>query len=84
MDHGPILADLIEIVTDIFGGRARNLGHATTASDVPGWDSMQMINIIMTVQDKFDIELENEDIDRVQCLGDFADLVAEKLTPVMA
>jgi len=79
MNEAQALSDLIDIVSGIFGRRARNLTAATTAADVPGWDSMQMINIIMTVQEKYDIELENDELDRIRCLGDFAKVIANKV-----
>ena len=49
-----------------------------TAKDVPGWDSFRQIEIIISVEDTFGIKLHPRDLDRLNAVGDLANIVVDK------
>lgn len=71
----PGMAGLKAILRETFGARADGVTPATTAANIPSWDSLQMVNIILAVQSRFGIVLRNRDIDAIDCVGDFASLI---------
>lgn len=73
MDDTAGFSALRQVLIELFGSQAADIGRDATAADVPGWDSMQMITIILTLQERYGLLLGNQDIDRLHCVGDLAD-----------
>jgi acyl carrier protein len=48
----------------------------TTAKDVPGWDSMKQVMILMAVEEKFEIQLSTREMDRLKNVGDLVAAIA--------
>lgn len=51
----------------------------TTAAQVPGWDSLNHINVIIEVEKEFNLRLKPIEILRLNCVGDLQRLVDSKL-----
>jgi acyl carrier protein len=45
------------------------------ADEVPGWDSLSHINVILAVEKEFGIRFKNTDIVRLRNIGDLQQLV---------
>lgn len=54
------------------------LSPALTADDVEGWDSMKQVDIIIAVEERFDIKFTTKELDRLDCVGDLAVLIVAK------
>lgn len=74
-----IYAALDTIFRDLFDDDALTLTPQTTADQVPGWDSMKMVSIILAVERHFAIRLRSRDVDRLKTVGDLAELVRARL-----
>ena len=68
---------LSEIFSDIFL-RDIPLSAATTAADVEGWDSFKQIEIIMALEERFNIKFHTREIDSLKCVGDLVGIVTKK------
>ena len=61
---------------------ARTLGLAAApdaddaCADIPGWDSLGMLNVLLSLEEAFDIELHPDAIVRVRRVQDLIDVVA--------
>jgi acyl carrier protein len=51
----------------------------TVASQVPGWDSLSHINVILAVEKHFNIRFNNREVLRLKNVGDLQRLVTSKL-----
>jgi acyl carrier protein len=51
----------------------------TTAPEVPGWDSLNHVNVILAVEKKYNIRFKNLEILRLKNVGDLQKLVNSKL-----
>lgn len=67
------------MVSDVLG-RPLTVTRATTAKDVADWDSLRHVLIIAGVEEAFDIRFSSAEMDGLQTVGDFVDLVERKLT----
>jgi acyl carrier protein len=72
-----IMAELTQILRDVLDAPDLIVRPQTTAAEVPGWDSMKHILIVMGVQEKFGIRLKPREIDRLNNVGDLAAVIAE-------
>ena len=56
-----------------------NLQDDTIAPQVPGWDSLNHINIILAVEQKFGVKFKSRELLQLKCVGDLQNLVNSKL-----
>lgn len=79
MTHDEILADLTDIIGDVLDQPDIALTRDTVANDVPGWDSVNHINIVVGVEIRFRVKFRTAELDEIKNVGDFVDLIAKKL-----
>jgi acyl carrier protein len=51
----------------------------TTAAQVPGWDSLSHVNVILTVEKKFNVRFKNLEVLKLKNVGDLQRLLDTKL-----
>lgn len=51
----------------------------TVAPDVPGWDSLNHVNIILAVENKFAVKFKSYEVLRLKNVGDLQKLLDSKL-----
>ena len=73
-----IYAGLNAIFRDLFSDDAIHVGPATTAADIPGWDSFNHINLIVAAEVRFGIKFSTVEIEALKNVGDMAALIARK------
>lgn len=61
---------LKEIIADVLGCNEDEITTETTFVDDLGADSLDIFQIIMGIEDAFDIEIENEDAEKITTVGD--------------
>jgi acyl carrier protein len=66
------------IASDIFGIPANKITSESSPETIENWDSMQHLNLVLAVEEKFGVQLEPEDIEQMKNIGAVAKLV-EKL-----
>jgi acyl carrier protein len=52
---------------------------ATAASEVPGWDSLSHINVVLAVEKHFGVRFKGTEVLRLKNVGDLQRLVDSKL-----
>lgn len=72
------LEQVRRIASDIFGVRADTITAESSPETIETWDSMQHLNLVLAIEEKFGVQLEPEDIERMKNIGAVAALV-EKL-----
>lgn len=55
-----------------------NFTEETTANQVPGWDSLNHINIILAIEKEYNTKFKGIEILRVKNLGDLQKLIDSK------
>jgi acyl carrier protein len=73
-----IYAALTEIFNDVFMREDMQLTPPLSARDVAGWDSFKQIEIMVSVEERFNIKLNTREIDALKSVGDLADVVSRK------
>jgi acyl carrier protein len=61
---------LKEIIVDVLNVSADEIKMETTFVDDLGADSLDIFQIIMGIEETFDIEIENEDAEKIVTVGD--------------
>jgi acyl carrier protein len=61
---------LKEIIIDVLNVSEEDIKMETTFVDDLGADSLDIFQIIMGIEEAFDIEIENEDAEKIVSVGD--------------
>jgi acyl carrier protein len=69
---------LYKIIRSVLDNPALELSPATTAKDVPGWDSLKQVMIMIGVEEHFGVRLSSREIDNITCVGDFLGVISAK------
>jgi acyl carrier protein len=78
MTEPQIYEALTAIFRDVFLRDDIELAPATSARDVPDWDSFKQIEIIIAVEERFGVKFRTREMDSLNNVGDLVRLVAGK------
>jgi len=75
MEDDLIDAELSRIILGALNLKTFPLKKGTKSFEVPGWDSLSHVSIIMAVEDAYDVRFSTGDIVALQSVGDLEVLV---------
>lgn len=78
MTEAQVYEQLAVIFREIFLRDDLDVGPALSAKDVPGWDSLKQIEILVATEEHFGVKFRTKEIDSLQNVGDLANLVLAK------
>ena len=70
---------LKEIIVDVLNVLEEDITLETTFVDDLGADSLDVFQIIMGIEEAFDIEIENEDAEKIVTVGDAVEQIKNAL-----
>ena len=79
MTEEEVFDRLAAIVRDVLMRDDVKLTPETTARDVAGWDSFKMLEIIISAEERFGIQMGTSDLDKLKNVGDLARSILGKL-----
>ena len=71
-------SNVLHVIENHFSLPQNSVTKKTKASDVPNWDSMSNITLILKCESHFDIKLNTLDLVKLFTVGDFVDLIIRK------
>jgi acyl carrier protein len=77
MSREEILAKLTDVFRDVFDDDELVLTEETTKEDIEGWDSLANINLVVSIEDEFDISFSMDNIIGIEDVGSLIDVIAE-------
>lgn len=75
MNHQDVVAKLIELVAPFAEGRAVVIDETTGITSELGLDSLKVMDLVVAVEDEFDISVPINALAEVRTVGDFASLI---------
>lgn len=72
------LTDITAIMRDILHDPGLELTLDTRFDDVPGWDSMDLVTVVVEIECRFGLEFDLIEIDRLATAGDLVRMVEAK------
>jgi acyl carrier protein len=75
--------DILDKITEIVREELENdsiVLHANTqAKDVPGWDSLAHVRIVVSIEEAFDVEFDTSKVTALKNVGDLLQLLESTL-----
>jgi acyl carrier protein len=78
VSQAEILGKLQTVFDDVFTDKVE-LAPTLTAKDVPEWDSLMHISLVISVEKFFNIRFGVGEVETTRNVGEFADLISKKL-----
>ena len=69
------MQNLAGIFADVLGKPSIKLEESYTARDVPGWDSLAHINIVLAIEEAFGLKFRAAQIAKLKNIGDLVDVI---------
>jgi acyl carrier protein len=73
------LERLTDVFRTIFNLPDLELRESLNAADVPGWDSFNHINLVISIEEEFETRFTTQEVSALQNVGDLYKLLAQKL-----
>ena len=54
------------------------LGEATSSVDIEDWDSLEQINLVVAIQEDFNIKFNIDEVNAMKNVGEMVDFILEK------
>ncbi len=74
-----ISSELKTVILDALKLDEWEITDATTAGEVPGWDSLSHINVVLAVERHFRVHFKGAEVIRLKSVGDLQRLVDSKV-----
>jgi acyl carrier protein len=68
-----------DIASDIFGIPADTITPASSPQTIENWDSIQHLNLILALEERFNLQLSPEEIEEIKSIGAGAKLIESRL-----
>lgn len=67
------------MASDLFGVPAERITADSSPQTLEAWDSIQHLNLVLAVEEKFGVQLSPEEIEQMKSIGETVKLVESKL-----
>lgn len=78
MSRDEALVRVTEVFRDVFDDDDLVVRRDMVAADIPGWDSLKMINLLVAIEAQLGVRLRSSEVDKLHCIGDIVDIVAAR------
>ncbi len=73
-----LMEQVNEVFREVFDDPNMVVTEDMNATHVGGWDSFAQVNLIVSFEDKYNIQFTTQEISALTCVGDMLDLLREK------
>ena len=74
-----IFEKLSELISEQFGVEPDTITMETTFEDDLGADSLDVVDMLMSLEDEFDVEIPDEEIERIRTEGELVTYIEENM-----
>ena len=79
MNREKVYERLNNVFRDVFDDESIIVCDTTTSNDISDWDSLEHINLIVQVEDEFDIKFTMKEVLDMKNVGEMVDIIIDRL-----
>lgn len=79
MTREEIYKQLDEVFQDVFDDESIHVNDSTTADDIEDWDSLEHINLVVAIENKFGIKFNMNEVTSMKNVGEMVDIILERI-----
>ena len=77
--HEQVLTEVTQIFREVLNNEAIQLKYETTAADVPEWESLTHIELVVAIEKHFKIKFNFAELQKFKNVGEMCDNITKKL-----
>ena len=78
MTREEIFKGLDEVFQDVFDDETIHVTDSTTADDIEDWDSLEHINLVVAIENHFNVKFNMGEVTAFKNVGEMVDKIIEK------
>ncbi|MBC8530726.1 acyl carrier protein [Gehongia tenuis] len=78
MTKEAIYEELNEVFRDVFDDDSITVGNDTTSSDIEDWDSLEHINLVVAIEERFGMKFKMAEVTGMKNVGEMVDIIKER------
>ena len=79
MNREEVYNKLSGVFKDVFDDESLVINDNTTSSDVEGWDSLEHINLIVSIEKEFGIKFNMSEVTSMHNVGEMVDIIISRI-----
>ena len=79
MSREEVFEKLDEVFIDVFDDESIHVTDDTTANDIEDWDSLEHINLVVAIENKFGIKFNMSEVTSLKNVGEMVDIILERI-----
>lgn len=79
MSREEVFEKINEVFRDVFDDESIVVTDTTTANDIEDWDSLEHINLIVAIENKFNIKFKMSEVTGLKNVGEMADVILGRI-----
>lgn len=79
MERQDVFEKLNEVFRDVFDDDEIAVVDETTADDIEDWDSLEHINLVVAVEEKFHIKFKMGEVNNMKNVGEMVDIILQRI-----
>jgi len=78
IDRATIESQVREIICEQLDVKLEDVGDAKSFNDDLGADSLAIVELVLALEEKFDLKIPDDEVDTIKTVGDAIQYIAEK------
>lgn len=78
MTREEVFKALDEVFQDLFDDDSIRVSETTTANDIEDWDSLEHINLVVSIEKRFGIKFTMGEVTGMKNVGEMVDIILER------
>ena len=78
MTREEVFAALDEVFQDVFDDESIHVVDSTTADDIEDWDSLEHINLVVAIENRFGMKFNMAEVTSMKNVGEMVDAIVER------
>ena len=74
-----IIPKVISIVTETFLSQKDEVNEKTTMGDVKNWNSLNHLNLIISLEEEFDLDINEDEVVKMTSITSIVDIISYKI-----
>ena len=78
LTRAEVFQALDEVFQDVFDDESIHVTDTTTAEDIEDWDSLEHINLVVAIENRFDMKFNMAEVTSMKNVGEMVDAIVER------
>lgn len=80
MTRKEVFGKLNEVFQEVFDDDTIMVTDTTSANDIEDWDSLEHINLVVSIEKEFNIKFDMAEVGKMKNVGEMVDLILTRIS----